>query len=884
MDAVWAAFFEGFELGRTRAGESGCDGTIRLRAVLAEFRTRGHLQARINPLVAAPEPDERISAALATLAAVDRRLMVAVEDFQGGRQMPLDEMLAELQAAYCGSIGFEIAHIRDTEVAAWLRERAESRAAESAPDPEQAAHTLRWLLEAEAFEQFLGRRFLGERRYSLEGAEGLMVALNALLEHCPRAGVEEIEMGMSHRGRVNVLANFVRKTLAAILYEFTPGYKPETDGGGDVRYHLGYENFRHLSDGRVRVSLAASPSHLEAVNAVVEGRARARQRLRENAGEADAIQRVLPLLLHGDASFAGQGSVAEVFNLSQLRGYHTGGTIHLVINNQIGFTTTTRDARTSLHATDVARAIDAPIVHVNGEDPMALQWVARFALEFRRRFARDIVIDLLCYRRHGHNEADQAGFTQPQEARSFAERPSVGQAYKAQLVAQGLLDAEEADGIEETILEKLEAGHSRMMALSARGNTTVLLGSTGVLQPPYSHEPVFTGVAPELLRQVGQALTRLPEGFTPHPALAESWLPARARALAAGGPIDWPLAEALAFGALLLEGTPVRLSGQDSRRGAFSQRHAVFYDFLTRERHIPLNHLGEGQARFTVHNSPLSQAAVLGFDYGFSQAHPEALTLWESQFGDFANNAQTVIDQFIASGEAKWGMPSGLVLLLPHGYEGMGPEHSSAWLERFLQLCAADNIIVANCTTPAQFFHLLRRQKLRLFHKPLVVMTPKTRMFRADMSSTGADFLSGTCFREMLADPEAPDPAEVVRLVLCSGGVFFDLASHRRTERVRGAALLRVEQLYPFHAELLRELAAAYPRVREVVWCQEEPENMGAWRHIAPQIESVLGLRPRYAGRPATASPAAGSRMAHLRERDELLERAFSEFPTSPSS
>jgi 2-oxoglutarate dehydrogenase E1 component len=571
--------------------------------------------------------------------------------------------------------------------------------------------------------------------------------------------------------------------------------------------------------------------------------------------------------------------VAETLNLSQLRGYHTGGTIHLVINNQIGFTTTAEDARTSLHATDVARMIDAPILHVNGEDPMALLWVAGFALEFRQRFGRDVVIDLLCYRRQGHNEADQAAFTQPLEARSIAARPSFGEAYRQHLVNSGKLDAEEAEMIETTVWDKLEAGYARMTALREGGRASALIGSTGVVQQDYSHAPVASGVGRGLLRQVGAALTLLPDGFTPHPALAGRWLPARARAVAEGGPIDWPLAEALAFGTLLLEGVPVRLSGQDSRRGTFSQRHAVLYDFHTRERHIPLSHVGAGQARFSVHNSPLSQCAVLGFEYGYSQAHPEALVLWESQFGDFANNAQTVIDQFIVSGEAKWQTPCDLVLLLPHGYEGMGPEHSSARLERFLQLCAADNLVVANCTTPAQYFHLLRRQKLRLVRKPLVALTPKGLMFRRELASKEADLLGGACFQELLPDPEPLAPEAVRRVVLCSGGVFYDLAAHRRDHGIRDTALLRVEQLYPFHAAMLGALLFGYPRAREFVWCQEEPANMGAWSHLAPVLEAVLGERPRYAGRPAAASPAAGSRAAHAHEREALLAAAFGHAP-----
>jgi 2-oxoglutarate dehydrogenase E1 component len=881
VEATWAAFFEGFDLGRARAGSgyAAADGALfaKVHAAVAEFRSRGHLQARVNPLVPEPEPEPQLTAVAAAFSAHELDLPVAAPDFQQGREMSARELLDELAAAYAGSIGFEFTHIHDPAIRRWVCDRAETRAAAPPPDPDMAAHTLRWLLEAEAFEQFLGRKFLGEKRFSLEGAEGAMVALNALLAGCPAAGVTEIEMGMSHRGRLNVLANFVRKTLTTILYEFTTHYTPDlVAGDGDVKYHLGYESHRDLADGRVRVSLAANPSHLEAVNAIVEGKARARQRLLENAGSAEPRRRVLPLLLHGDAAFAGQGSVAELLNLSQLRGYRTGGTIHLVINNQIGFTTTTADARTSLHATDVAKMVEAPILHVNGDDPLALHWAAGFALDFRQSFGRDVVIDLVCYRRQGHSESDQAAFTQPLEARAIAERDSLGQSYKRQLVAAGLVAAEEAEAIEETIWEKLEAGYTRMMELSAAGDRSGFTGSTAIAQAAYSHTPVPTGISRDTFHQIGAALTRVPDCFKLHPTLARRFLPARARALAEGGPIDWAFAESLAFGALLREGIPVRLSGQDSKRGTFAQRHAVFYDYDTRARHVPLNHLDGGQARFSVHNSPLSQFAVLGFDYGHSLGYPAMLGLWESQFGDFANGAQTIIDQFIVAAESKWQTPSDLVLLLPHGHEGMGPEHSSARLERFLQLCAADNLVVANCTTPAQYFHLLRRQKHRPFRKPLIVMTPKSLLFRKEVASRAEEFLGDSCFREILQDPiAAANPAAITRLVFCSGKVFYDLCAHRRETAATDTAILRIEQLYPFHRCLLAEIVDHYPNAGDFVWCQEEPANMGAWTHLSPLLAAVTGSPLRYAGRPAAASPAPGSRTVHFREQKTLVAKAF---------
>ncbi len=881
VDATWAAFFEGFDLGRVRAesgGAGGDDGfSGRVRRLVEDFRRLGHTQARINPLASRTEANPHLAAAISAFPEGELERTVTLPDFRDGGETSLREVLRALEESYAGGIGFEFMHIQDPAMLEWVRSRAEGRIDEPGAGAEEAIRTLHWVLEAESFEQFLGRKFLGEKRFSLEGAEGVMVLLNALLEQCPAAGVEEIEMGMSHRGRLNVLANFVRKTLTTILYEFTAHYVPESaTGDGDVKYHLGYENHRDLADGRVRVSLAANPSHLEAVNAIVEGKARARQRVLGDDGTVTARKRVLPLLLHGDAAFAGQGSVAEVLNLSQLTGYRTGGTVHLVINNQIGFTTTPADARTSLHATDVAKMIGAPILHVNGEDPAALTWAAGFALDFRQAFGRDVVVDLVCYRRQGHSESDQAAFTQPLEAREIAARDGFGQSYKQRLVETGVIDAGEADAIEETIWEKLEAGYNRMMELSAAGDRSSFTGSTAVLQPPYSHAPVATGIDREMFRQVGEALVALPEGFTPHPTLARRFLPGRTEALAEGGRIDFALAEALAFGSLLLEGVPVRLSGQDSRRGTFSQRHAVLYDYHTRERFMPLNHLGSGQALFSVHNSPLSQLAVLGFDYGYSLGYPAMLALWESQFGDFANGAQTVIDQFIASAESKWQTPSDLVMLLPHGHEGMGPEHSSARIERFLQLCAGDNLIVANCTTPAQFFHALRRQKHRTVRKPLILMTPKSLLFRKDAVSETREFLGGACFQEVLPDPvPCADPAAVTRVVLCSGKVFYDLAAHRRDEGLTDTAILRIEQLYPFHREMLEAMLVPYPNVRTFVWCQEEPANMGAWSHLAPELAAVLGTPARYVGRPAAASPATGTRAVHFREQKQLVAAAF---------
>ncbi len=892
VEPTWSAFFEGFELGVAQLRERGgaASGTAgkavtdsdfdfygKIVSLIYNYRTLGHTQAHINPLEESPERNPRLALDKFNLSEADLDRVAFNSFFRHNEKMKLREMIATLESTYCGKIGFEFMHIHNTTVRHWVRERIEAHGARHCPNTEMMINSLRWVLEAEAFENFTGKKFIGEKRFSLEGGEGAMVVLNAILQGCPSSGVREIEMGMAHRGRLNVLANFVRKSVTTILYEFTPDYDPGlVAGDGDVKYHLGYESIRELADGNVRVSLAANPSHLEAVNSVVEGKARARQRIIGDDGVQTDRKQVLPILLHGDAAFAGQGSVAELLNLSQLPGYRTGGTIHLIINNQIGFTTVPADARSSHYATDVAKMIEAPILHVNGEDPCELHWAAEFALEFRQRFGRDVVIDMYCYRRQGHNEADQAAFTQPVVAKKIASRKTFAQAYKVSLVEQGVISSEDADALEQAIWDKLEEGYQKMLQLQEAGDRTVFTGSTAVIQQPYTHAPVATGIDSDRLQHIGRVLTSVPEGFTLNPTLEKRFLPRRAEALKNGGPFDWAFAESLAFGSLLMERRPVRLSGQDCRRGTFSQRHAVFYDYENRERHIPLQHLAPYQGKFCVYNSLLSEFAVLGFDYGYSLSYPEMLILWEAQFGDFSNGAQVIIDQFISSAESKWQTPSDLVMLLPHGYEGMGPEHSSARLERFLQLCAEDNMIVGNFTTPAQYFHALRRQKHRPFRKPLVLMTPKSLLGRPEAVSAEADFLQGTCFQEILPDVmDFANPADVSRIVFCSGKVYYDLCEHRQAAGITNAAILRVEQLYPFHEELVQALAAQYPNASNIVWCQEEPLNMGAWTYVGPRLQKALGQPVRYAGRRTASSPAAGSKAIHKREQKALLTKAF---------
>jgi len=834
-------------------------------------------QAYLNPLDEGGARNPRLELSQFGLEESDLDREVSTQFFRTGQKIKLREMVQALEETYSGFIGFEFMHIHNTEVRNWIRSRIEHRFETQPRMKVDKSQILRWLLEAQLFESFVAKKFLGEKRFSLEGGEAAMVVLNTILEKCPSSGVLEIEMGMAHRGRLNVLRNFLRKSLTTLLYEFTPNYVPDlVAGDGDVKYHLGYEGFRELEDGNVRVSLAANPSHLEAVNAVVEGKARARQRMIGDDGAKSDRTKILPILLHGDAAFAGQGPVAEVLNLSQLPGYRTGGTIHLIINNQIGFTTMPEDARSSDYATDVAKMIEAPIIHINGEEPNELVWAAMTALDFRQRFGRDIVIDMYCYRRHGHNEADQAAFTQPHIYKKVDARKPIGDLYKARVVAEGSLTQAEADAVQNDIQAGLEAGYDRMVKHMEAGDRTVFSGSTADPQPSYSHAPVPTGISRETLQHVGKVLTTIPEGFNLHNTLAKRFIPRRQEALEKGAPYDWAFAESLAWGSLLMEGNPVRLSGQDVRRGTFSHRHAVFYDSETRNRYIPLTHVSKDQAKFCVYNSLLSEAAVLGFDYGYSLGCTNMLIMWEGQFGDFANGAQVIIDQFISSAESKWQTPSSIVMLLPHGYEGMGPEHSSARLERFLQLCAEKNIQVANLTTPAQYFHILRRQKKRSFRKPLVLMTPKSLLTRAEAVSHESDFLEGACFQEILPDVmDFEKPEEVERIVFCTGKVFYDLVEYRKEAEIDNTAIIRIEQLYPFNGEMLELILSQYPQASKWVWAQEEPKNMGAWTYIGPRLQEILRSHIRYAGRKPSSSPAAGSKAMHKREQQTLIEQAF---------
>ena len=900
VDATWSAFFEGFELGASPAAkakpapaaptaEQAETGEFPIPAIPAgmrpelplqtrvdglvyAYRTLGHTIAQLDPLSDARPEQPLLGLRELGFSEKDLDLVVASKFFRGGETMTLRELIAALQGIYCSSIGVEFMHIQNPRVRNWIRDRLESRPLEkSIPATTQKA-ILRELLEAESFEHFLHTRYVGQKRFSLEGGESLMVILQTLLEDSPRHGVEEIVMGMAHRGRLTVLANFLRKSLRVLFSEFTENYIPEMVGGdGDVKYHLGYQSKRTTGSGKeVEIRLASNPSHLEAADPVVEGAARARQRV---LGDMVERTKVLPLLIHGDAAFAGQGMVAEVLNLSQLQGYRVGGTVHVIINNQIGFTTLPADARSSAYATDVAKMIEAPIFHVNGDDPLAVLFVTELAFAFRQQFHRDTVIDMLCYRRYGHNEGDEPNFTQPDLYARIDKHPSVGKIFTRRLVDSGILTDDEAAALDDEYQKKLETTLEEVRKAAAEPVHS-LSESTAIFQPAYSHEPVETAVPKRELDRVVHALTHVPEGFHVLPKLQRLLLDRRAKAHASGGPYDWAIAESLAFGSLLLEGIPVRLSGQDSQRGTFSQRHAVLYDAETRARYAPLKHLSEDQAQFCNYNSLLSEAAVLGFDYGYSLHFPTMLCIWEAQFGDFANGAQVIIDQFIAAAESKWQRPSGIVLLLPHGYEGQGPEHSSGRIERYLQLCAEDNIQVADPTTPAQYFHLLRRQMKRPFRKPLIVMTPKSLLRAEACVSSIADFTKGR-FHEILPGPLLGTPEQVERVIFCTGKVYYDLLAYRQTENRTDTALIRVEQLYPLHEAALKEAVAPFANAKKFIWCQEEPRNMGAWSFISPRLAAILHTHLTYAGRGEAASTAVGALALHKMEQRQLVEEAF---------
>jgi 2-oxoglutarate decarboxylase len=846
-------------------GREEIDKQTKVLQLIHNYRVRGHLVADLDPLhFAARTPHRDLDPATygLTLWDLDREFMTG--GLSGEDRATLRDILDVLRETYCGTIGVEYMYIADPERKEWLQRRMEVARNYPALDAASKRRVLEKLVEAESFERFLHTKYIGHKRFSLEGGEALIPLLDRILNDAAVRGLREVVLGMPHRGRLNVLANTIGKPLSQIFAEFEGTDPSSYQGSGDVKYHLGASGVHQADTGEtIGVSLAPNPSHLEFVNPVVEGMVRAKQ---DSIGDREHA-RVLPVLLHGDAAFAGQGIVAETMNLSGLHGYRTGGTIHVVVNNQIGFTTLPEDARSSTYATDIAKMVHAPAFHVNGDDPEAVAYVAGLALEYRQKFRMDVVVDLVCYRRWGHNETDEPSYTQPLMYAKIKSHPSVGALYGDKLVREAVVSREELDRL--WVEKKAE--------MSAEGPPAAAPFNVVARRLPHDVAPVDAAAMRGRLRVVLKALGTLPDGFEIHPKLM-SFLRKRADLGEGRGEADWATAESLAWGTLLLEGIPVRLSGQDSGRGTFSQRHAVLHDVRTQKEHVPLNVVATAGAHFEVYDSLLSEQAVLGFEYGYSVADHRTLVMWEAQFGDFVNGAQVVIDQFLAGSETKWGQPSGLVLLLPHGHEGQGPEHSSARIERFLILCAENNMRVAYPSTPASYFHLLRWQARDAIEKPLVVFTPKSLLRHPRCVSSLADLAEGG-FRPVIDDAEA-DPGLVRRVVTCTGKVYFDLLKAREEARQSAVAIVRLEQLYPFPAAELARAIGRYPASAEIVWCQEEPQNMGAWRFVRERFldgDVVADRRvPSYAGRAASASPAAGTLKTHLAEQEALVTEALS--------
>jgi 2-oxoglutarate decarboxylase len=832
----------------------------RVLQIINNYRVRGHLIADLDPLATAPPPThpELDPANLGfTIWDLERRFVTG--GLAETREATLNEIWNVLRDAYCGTLGVEYMHIQDPEQKEWIQQRVEG--VRDGITPEDRREILSRLNEAEALERFLHQRYVGHKRFSLEGAESLIPIVDEVLDQAADAGLAEVAMGMAHRGRLNVLANVIGKSYGQIFREFEGELDPlSVEGSGDVIYHLGASG-KHTSraGNQVTVTLASNPSHLESVDPVVEGMARARQDLLHSSDGAP----VLPLLIHGEAAFAGQGVLAETLNLSQLPGYQTGGTIHVIVNNQLGFTTPHEHARSSVYASDVGKMVQAPILHVNGDDPEACVRAARLAFAFRQEFRKDVIIDMWCYRRWGHNEADEPAFTQPVMYRRIGELRSVRTHYMETLVNRGDLAVEEAERALQAFSDRLRQAYD-----DTREQRPGVPKVERARPQPTPTTPLQTGVPRDRLEEVAAELTRVPEGFAIHPKLERGLEQRRARL--AQDQIDWAFAEALAFGTLLLDGITVRLTGQDSRRGTFSQRHAVLVDQQTGEEFLPFQHLADRQGEAFVYDSLLSEFAALGFEYGYSVADRDALVLWEAQFGDFVNGAQVVVDQYVVAAEDRWAQTSGLVLLLPHGYEGQGPEHSSARLERFLDLAAEDNIEVTVPSTAAQYFHLLRRQAMRDVRKPLVVLTPKSLLRLPAAASRTSELESGH-FRPLLPDPSPPTAAS--RVLLCQGKVFYELAD-RRAENELDVVLLRLEQVYPFPADALRDELGQLPGA-EVVWVQEEPENMGAGRSVLRHLRDRLGVEAGLISRPESPSPATGSLTLHRNEQSELIERAL---------
>ncbi len=863
---------------QSNAGSSAPDASAKQGAVsrlIQVYANRGHLISDIDPLglMRRPTPEVlEIEHFGLSQQDLDTEFHTGSRTDAIAKRLKLRDIIAQLRHIYCGPIGAEFAHVSDSKERLWLQSRFQDGRVLHRFSAEERRDILQHLTAAEGLELYLATKYPAQKRFSLEGGDSLIPLLDDLIQTGGRLGVEEIVIGMAHRGRLNVLVNVVGKAPSALFSEFEGRFDVNhPQGSGDVKYHKGFSTDLRTPNGNVHVALAFNPSHLEVVNPVVEGSVRARQQRRNDV----AGDKVAAVLIHGDAAFAGQGVVMETLQMSQARGFYTGGSIHVIVNNQVGFTISDpRDSRSTLYCSDVAKMIEAPIFHVNGDDPEAVLFVTRLALDYRMTFHKDVVIDLVCYRRRGHNEADEPMATQPVMYQAVRKQQTTRQRYAEKLVADGVLKSQEADAMVEEYRRTLDEGRSTVRhALGLVGNRHTVDWSR--FQVADFSETTHTGVRIAQLREMGAKLTTLPAQFNLHRQVANV-VQSREKMTAQQLPLDWGFAETLAYATLLTEGYQVRIVGQDSGRGTFFHRHAVLHDQNTGETFVPLKNLAAGQPRFTVIDSLLSEEAVMGFEYGFATNEPNCLTIWEGQFGDFANGAQVIIDQFISSGEAKWGRLCGLTLFLPHGYEGQGPEHSSARLERFLQLCAEHNMQVCAPSTPAQMFHLLRRQMKQSFRKPLVVMTPKS-LLRHKLSVSALEELTHECFREVIDEIDDVQPAKVTRIVFCSGKVYFDLLESRRSDALHHIAVVRVEQLYPFPIELYAATLRKYPQAREIVWCQEEPQNQGAWYQIRHRLQEPLAHDQRllYAGRAPAAAPATGIPQMHAEQQAELVEAAL---------
>ena len=848
-----------------------------VESLVRAYRLHGHLISHIDPLRGTPsQPPPELDPASYGFGPEDMQTPVRCEALFGEEAVPLNEILERLKELYCGSIAIEYQYISDSNQRQWLRREIESNFYAPIEGEEDQQRILKGLVDADSFETFLHKKYIGAKRFSLTGGDSLIPMTRALLDEGGKLGLHEALIGMAHRGRLNVLHNIMGKPAVNMFSEFEKSKNPEKYvGSSDVKYHMGYSSEYVTPEGaEVHLSMAFNPSHLEFVDPVVIGRARAKQ---ARLNEEHATRKIMPLLFHGDAAFPGQGIVAETFNLSLLEGYHVGGTYHIVINNQIGFTTLPSESRSSRYSTDIAKIVEAPILHVNGDDPEACVRAARLAIRYRQHFGRDIVIDLLCYRQYGHNEGDEPRYTQPLMYKIIDGTSHVRQSYAERLVEQGVMTEEQVTLMWEERMESYAPAYAEVkeeprskIVSSLEGLWSRFRG--GKVERP---EALKTRVSEEKLRELGERISHIPEGFDAHRTIKRLF---KTRAQMASGeqPLDWGMGEALAMASLLDEGTHIRLSGQDAIRGTFSHRHAALFAGDTGQTYWPARHLHAEQGKLEIINSSLSEAAVLGFEYGYSLDYPDALVGWEAQFGDFVNGAQVIIDQFVNSSEDKWKRLSGLVMLLPHGYEGQGPEHSSARLERFLQLCAEDNMFVCNFTTPAQYFHALRRQVLQEVRKPLIVMTPKS-LLRLREATSELEELSQGELHPILDDPTSPKAEGVKRVLLCSGKIYYDLAAYAKEQEREDVAIVRLEQLYPLHASRLSEIVNAYSNAEHLIWVQEEPKNMGPWPFMFPHLIDLFGASPlpRYAGRAESASPATGDPEAHLLEQRKLIREAF---------